>query len=110
MHHHVIAKITRSVPLLMERVCVRLAFRAAVVKSLVLMERMAKTVNLSVSAKMAPNAIQKLANVFVVRAGKGSSVIGPVTKNVSEQIAMKRATVSIVARVILKLVRFTVII
>lgn len=84
MHLNAIAKIMHNVQQLMEHVCVHLAFREKVVKSLVPMELTAKIANLNVNVKTALNVIRKLVNVFVVRDGKVSSVIVHAIKDVTE--------------------------
>lgn len=84
-----------------------LASRERAARNLVRMGLTVKIVNLNVSAKITRNAIQKLANVFVARDGKASSVIVPATKSDSDSIAMRHVIVSTVVHAILKLVLFS---
>lgn len=86
-----------------------LASRERAARNLVRMGLTVRIVNLNVSAKITRNVIQKLANAFVVRDGKGSSVIVPATKSDSDSIVMRPVIVSTVVHAILKLVLFSFI-
>lgn len=92
---HAIAKITQIVRQLTVRVSVPLDSKEKVVKKLAPMAPTAKTVNLSVSAKMERNVIPRLDNVFAVLVGKDSNAIVHAIKSVSAQIVMRRVIVSI---------------